>query len=251
MTTWTSCASAGRSFRFCGKPEASQNSRGRLSQTQHGGFLTIVSQNGDSDAPSEEGEFRPQDWLSASEAIRLVRNVVRCQTASITIATRAHAGLIRSRADLMIIDAESRADVDVPIKFWWADGHEALTQNWDTGDFETWSDRKHLRAFGVRFHRDDLERMVPAAFEAKLEPPPRDEARNAGGRRMSELWPDWVAELALQIHESGIPPGAGSQGADELIAMIAARLSERGLDAPARTTVQETVTAVLRRLRTA
>ncbi len=68
---------------------------------------------------------------------------------------------------------------------------------------------------------------------------------------MSALWPEWVAELASLIHEEGIPEGSGARGTDELISSVADRLVARGLEAPARTTVQETAKAVLRRLRNA
>jgi hypothetical protein len=45
-------------------------------------------------------------------------------------------------------------DVEVPPKFWWARGHEALTQNWSTGDFERWIDKRaHYKAYGVKFLR--------------------------------------------------------------------------------------------------
>ncbi len=38
----------------------------------------------------------------------------------------------------------------VPKEFWWAEGHEALEQDWKSGDFETTIDRQHhARALGV------------------------------------------------------------------------------------------------------
>jgi hypothetical protein len=163
--------------------------------------------------------FRPEDWLTAAETIRLVRTETLSPTSHIAIATRAHAGLLRARADLFIVGEERRTDCEVPAKFWWATGHDALTQNWETGDFETWVDRRfHLRAFGVRFLRDDLRKMIPGAFPANVvhvaasEPP-----KSAGGRNMSALWPDWIAELVATIHDDGIPGGCGTEGADQLI----------------------------------
>lgn len=210
-----------------------------------------MATNGLTEYADGEEPFRPEEWLTASETIRLVRTATMSPASNITIATRANAGLVRAHADLLIIGSESRRDIAVPVKFWWATGHEALTQNWETGDFETWVDRRfHLQAFGVRFHREDIQRMLPGSFA--IEPTvTKAEARSSGGRRMSELWPEWVAELVIQIHDAGVPPGIGSQGADELIATLATRLAERGLEAPSRTTVQETVAAVLRRLREA
>jgi hypothetical protein len=217
-------------------------------ESPRGVLLAAVSTNELTEHSDATEPFRPEDWLTASETIRLVRLATMSRTANVAIATRANAGLVRAHAEALMIGSETRHNVPVPAKFWWATGHEALTQNWETGDFETWVDRRfHLQAFGVRFHREDIQRMVPGAFpthqEATAEP------ANRGGRRMSELWPEWVAELALHVHEAGAPPGVGSQGADELIAAVAERLAARGLEAPSRTTVQEAVSAVLRRLR--
>ncbi len=73
----------------------------------------------------------------------------------------------------------------------------------------------------------------------------------SGGRPMSALWPSWVAELATLLHEEGVPAGAGSKGADELIAKVSDRLAEQGLEGPSRSTVQDTARAVLSRLRKA
>ena len=104
-----------------------------------------------------------------------------------------------------------------------------------------------MKAFGITFHRDDIRQMVPSAFpESTLV---IEEPKNAGGRSMSRLWPDWVAELAAYVHQTGVPVGAGTKGADALIEEIATRLQVRGLEAPSRSTVQETVNTVLRRLR--
>ena len=82
------------------------------------------------------------------------------------ICERCHAGLIRSRAKLFHKHYEALHDVDLPREFWWAEGHEALDQNWDTGDFSTWlSQTFHWRAYGVRFALEDLLELI--AFEER------------------------------------------------------------------------------------
>lgn len=168
-------------------------------------------------------------------------------TSEVAIATRANAGLLRANAALLIFQKSERLiDSRVPPVFWWAKGYQALTQNWELGDFETWVDKKfHLQAFGVRFHRDDLDLMLgPPSSVGK----PAAPAKEAGGRPMSPLWPEWVAELASLVHEEGIPD---NQTVDELIARVADSLMKRGLEGPGRTTLQETARAVVRRLRPA
>lgn len=205
-----------------------------------------MSESDDGNLPQTAEHHSPDDWLTASETLRLVREATMSRSAQIAICTRAHAGLIRAHADLMVIGSESRSDHLIHKEFWWAKGHAALTQNWQTGDFETWIDKRfHLQAFGVKFHRDDVRRMLPAAFQTKS----TTEPQRSGGRSMSRNWPEWVAELAAFIHEEGIPDGDGTRGADALISAVDARLESRGVSGPSRSTVQETVNAVLRRLR--
>ena len=150
-------------------------------------------------------------------------------------------------AETLIVGRDERTDVLVPKEFWWAEGHEALEQSWQVGDFSTWIDReRHIRAFGVWFYRADLEKMIPKAFGQNTPP-----VQKSAGRTMSKDWPEWVAELAAFIHDEGIPAGQGSEGQDELIAAIDQRLMGRGLKAPGRSTVQEAARAVLIRLRQA
>ena len=83
--------------------------------------------------------------------------------AQMTICKRAHIGLIRARAERFIADKRESTDFDIPKGFWWAEGHEALHQNWPVGDFDTWinNGRLHLQAFGVSFLRTDVEKIIP------------------------------------------------------------------------------------------
>jgi hypothetical protein len=78
--------------------------------------------------------------------------------------------LVPTRAARFIQDRETRDNIDVPAGFWWAGGHEALEQNWVAGDFSTWIDQRwHWKAYGVRFHRDDILAMIPAVAPAARE----------------------------------------------------------------------------------
>lgn len=194
--------------------------------------------------------LREEDWISAAATIARVRDATLSSTAHIALAKRAHAGLLRAHCELMIInDTQRYPDCDVPASFWWAEGHDALTQNWELGDFETWIKKTvQYQIFGVRFHREDVERVVGLSAVDRSRPEPSAN-RESGGRPMSELWPEWVAELAALIHEEGVPDGSGAMGSDDLIVRVADRLANRGLNPPARATLQETAKAVLRRLR--
>lgn len=82
--------------------------------------------------------------------------------AILAICERAHAGLLIGRARLLIVGERRHENMIVPSTFWWAQGHEALQQNWTTGDFATWIEQStHLRAFGVQFDFSGLRQMLP------------------------------------------------------------------------------------------
>jgi hypothetical protein len=101
-------------------------------------------------------------WIEARTARNLFKN-------PFAICGRCHAGLIRSRADLFWRDDQELIEADLPRQFWWAEGHEALEQDWDAGSFSTWIEREqHWRAFGVRFLLDDLLKLVPFEEHAAL-----------------------------------------------------------------------------------
>ena len=92
---------------------------------------------------------------------------------------------------------------------------------------------------------------APQESDANDTKAPAAQSPPRGGKPLSALWPDWVAELVAHIHDEGVPDGVGSAGQDALIGTIEERLAVRGLGAPGRSTVQSTARAVLRRLRDA
>ena len=105
---------------------------------------------------------KDEEWIGAASAIALLGMTHFLATR--TICKRAHAGLIKARAERFIIrDGRPVDNVDIPVEFWWAEGGAALDQNWTTGDFDTWVDHRiHLQAFGVTFRRSDIEQLKPA-----------------------------------------------------------------------------------------
>jgi predicted nucleotide-binding protein len=107
------------------------------------------------------------EWMSAYEARQFLQPHADAASA---ICRRAHAGLVKARAKWFIGFDEQQTDVEVPRQFWWAEGGDALEQNWVSGDFETWiktivdrgrREGRH-QAFGVTFRRQDIEQMRPA-----------------------------------------------------------------------------------------
>lgn len=147
-----------------------------------------------------------EEWLSASETMRLAAPILGALQARWTIARRAHNGLIRTRAERFVRGNEACDNVELPIEFWWAEGQEALEQDWIAGDFSTWIDRtEHWRAFGVTFCSADVIKILPEidapqSFLDKASNPPEKaqswvSARDAVVRIMQASGQDDVRSL--------------------------------------------------------
>jgi hypothetical protein len=182
--------------------------------------VEIGHQKGTGFARAEKVESR-EEWISAAEAIGLLAPGGKGEfSAKMALCKRAHAGMVRSRAQRFIIAGRVRDNVELPPVFWWAEGHEALHQNWRTGDFDTWPDsgllsrdlrlsagKVHLEAFNVSFLRSDVEKMIPADL-APPPPPaaPAGPARNKGGRPRHEFWEELWVEIARQLYIGDLKP---------------------------------------------
>lgn len=214
--------------------------------------------------------------MEAKVALGTYGRAYRVAFPDMELVRRAAEGHVHTWAPTYSVGPTVWSNVELPASFW-AEFTLTAAQDWALNDFKVTSKGGvTLRAKGVHFNAPDLGRIYPKfgtlsqsiatknevrVLQAKLaeaekalstlsarrtaEVPPR------GGRPMSDAWPEWVAELVTLIHEEGLPSGIGTGGADDLTARVADRLAERDLEAPARTTVQETIKAVLRRLRDA
>ena len=101
------------------------------------------------------------DWIKAPLALRYVAGDQSEYEAKLRICERAHAGLIGAKADVIIWQGQEERDRPIPKDFWWAQGHEALEQDWQAGDFATWIDQKiEVKAFGVSFDFVALSDLV-------------------------------------------------------------------------------------------
>ena len=101
-------------------------------------------------------------WVRASTALSVVAREVGGEYGAIlAICERAHAGLIEGRAELFLFGNTRSENASIPAEFWWAEGHEALEQDWSRGDFGTWIDKKvEARAFGVQFEFEGLRKLI-------------------------------------------------------------------------------------------
>lgn len=156
--------------------------------------------------------------------------------------------------------------MDVPIEFW-----ELLSDckpqsqsiDWASGDFSCehvlWSKNGkvpehavHCVVMGLEIDASHLPRGISAveAFQVPGSNQLPEKIRH-GGRRPANWWPDFAEELAVYIHECGLPDGIGHDGQSAVIDSIFARMAERGKSEPGRGTVQPVVNAILRRIRSA
>jgi hypothetical protein len=109
------------------------------------------------------GMPRQDEWVKAAEAVAMLKPILTEYSARIRICERAHGGLIRARAEQFHHGQRIFHNHDIPKKFWWAEGHQALEQDWVAGDFSTWIERGsiQLKAFGVTFARADIQKLLP------------------------------------------------------------------------------------------
>ena len=151
-----------------------------------------------------------QFWVPASKALSLItRELGDEHLAAYAICERAHASLLAAKAELLILDQRRSENAPIPSEFWWAQGHEALEQDWLRGDFSTWIDRDiEARAFSVTFDFEGLRKLLPP---------------EKGALALRELSvssdPAWVSasEARRFMYEKlGVPPiSAGSQLIDQ------------------------------------
>ncbi|MGD9664080.1 MAG: hypothetical protein AB7U34_02575 [Novosphingobium sp.] len=96
-----------------------------------------------------------EQWVSASKALEIVGDPV-------ALCKRLNAGLVFALAERFLVNGEVQKQPLVPKEFWWAQGHAALEQDWEAGDFSTWIDKRNcLEAFGVTFALSPVLELVP------------------------------------------------------------------------------------------
>jgi len=71
------------------------------------------------------------------------------------------------------------------------------------------------------------------------------------GRPPANWWPDFAEELAVYLHDMGLPQGSGTDGQTEVIDAVFARMVAAGKEEASRASVQNVVNAVLLRIRSA
>jgi hypothetical protein len=151
------------------------------------------------------------EWISAIDALTSLIKTAKMDAPSAgrTICARANDGLIQARARRLVEGSQAVDNVDVPPVFWWARGASALTQNWATGDFETWiNSTTHIRAYGVKFAQSDIEELLPKPSEAIESTMHTFSASLAtkGGRPPADWWEDLLIDLCFKHFHGDLKP---------------------------------------------
>lgn len=104
------------------------------------------------------------EWIRARDALRFVATASNDYDARMAICRRAFNGALAAKAGRFLSSLGEKSEWLLPKSFWWAEGHNALEQDWSAGDFSTIFERdQYLRAFDVSFDFIALNEMVPAA----------------------------------------------------------------------------------------
>lgn len=182
------------------------------------------------------------EWMSASLTLAHAAQASGDEwQAMLDLRLYAKNGQLRSRARR--ISGTQKIELDG--LFWtnWADdyGRPVAYEDWHNGRFEGRAVTGGSRhAYGVEFNVEDMRRLYP---NVQI-----DEGRSRAGRQPAHWWPAFAEELAIYLHDEGPPPGIGSEGSEQVIDAVLARLSDRDITA-SRTSIQPVVVSALRRLR--
>ena len=154
---------------------------------------------------------------------------------------------------------KSDFDGKTPIpKFWWSSfqqcEHYKREVDWIAGDFEFEITDKPFEncsgsAYGVEVNQSQIAQFVPTFLTPPESSSPGTASRK--GRAPANWWPEFAVELAIYIHEEGVPDGSGHDGQSAVIDRILERLTAAGKSEPGRATVQPVINAVLQRIRSA
>lgn len=178
-----------------------------------------------------EGEARPDPSPHELEALRIegTRPKVSNKACGDGIAfTVSPAG--SPRLELGFWSQVRKSD----IRRWkWSEGFVIATERRSEAQLRSF-------ALGVKFAKEDILAIIGT-------PPnlPQQAGKSSRGRKLTELWPDWVAEV-ISLNYCG---EIGDQTANRLVEIVADRLAKKGLDCPSKDTVYPTAKAIIRRIR--
>lgn len=208
-----------------------------------------------SNAPDNEIRGRATDYLIRRLASGMIRARARFYEFDIDYFMGPHE--ISNRESIPL-----EANGTIPIRFWLlaldCRRHKSGSSDWhelDVGDmYFKWHDgasEGEGAAHGVQVLVDDLATMDLPSLESSLLKDAQVSLQTGDkkkGRGPAHWWPDFAEELALYIHENGIPDGSEREGQTKICTAIGDILEVRGISISA-STVKPVIGNVLKRLR--
>jgi len=201
------------------------------------------------------------EWISSAEALdwlvqRRVDPVAGAASLLIWAASDVEGLSLRAKAKSYKIEPStgygSREQLyDVIVHRWiWRSNVDLADHATGTFKLKNMEFNYDITLLGVEYSLDDLELIVPQGSQKPATPDPVKTRRSGGGRPPAPWWPTFAAELAVYVHEVGLPAGTGAMGQGEMIEAIQTRMVENGHHkAPDRSSIQAVVQEVLDRLR--
>lgn len=118
------------------------------------------------------------EWVTSVELKRaLIRPAMQAEEFVNMVSARAAHGLLRAKAKHLINDEKEFGEAEIPKEFW-SGGYFCLSGDWDVGDLIATLPRdtrgfqfKKIKAFGIRFSREDAEAMGAVFNPARSEAP--------------------------------------------------------------------------------
>jgi hypothetical protein len=142
----------------------------------------------------------------AAEAVAMLEPILTEYSAQLRICQRAYGGLIHARAEQFHNGQRVFRNQDIPKEFWWAEGHQALEQDWAAGDFSTWIERGsiQLKAFGVTFARADIQKLLPPLGHVKAETVTLTDEDDEIMRKLDALVPSAALSYKQAVLDLGV-----------------------------------------------
>lgn len=160
-----------------------------------------------------------ENWLAPSEALRLLKPLGSPIVTADAVLGRLGAGLIRSRAETRVAykygsQFEVVSQIDLEPGLWFSSNKNAGSSFWQTSDtpFSIMVSKTEViyQAFGIRFWKPDVLRMLPSpALTVPSDAPQPTAVEHVvpkGGRPPKPHWEPLLIEMARQLYAGELQP---------------------------------------------